>query len=459
MARRPPSNVRLTNSALSVLAVGCVLLTVLQAVYTVACRTLDKNGNLLAVCVVFAAAFLVIRLKASRRAKARVLFGLYALGMVELGLQGFSVFGVIPRVHNYEHIPYGRVYWRKEGYGHALMNRYGWHYPAFRLEAGQTRIAIIGDSFVQAVQVGRSENMGVRLAEMLRRDSRSGPREVMCLGLSAIGPAQYLEIMEYSLRHFDVHDFIIVICVGNDFRNSSVAVQSAGDASEYLYYRLDGDGQPVVCPESVRVQQVFRRKLDVNHAPLIAAIPRILKSHVLSPEVLSEIRKGAKERWRARERQQRASGTPADFAQELQLLGLDGFVFEKAASPAAVEATAIVHGLLLKCREITRRNGATLRLVTVPFFPQRFYLDPSEADWDTDFGRHDTALPERQLKAFCAENGIDFLPMCETMRADGLTPAEIRRFYFKNGSGHLTQQGHAYFAGALHKAFYGAQTR
>jgi hypothetical protein len=58
------------------------------------------------------------------------------------------------------------------------------------------------------------------------------------------------------------------------------------------------------------------------------------------------------------------------------------------------------------------------------------------------------------LVAWARARGIEILALAERMRLDGLASDEIESFYF-GGTGHFTEAGHAYVAGAMARAFFG----
>src|SRR5437867_3952530 len=75
---------------------------------------------------------------------------LLMLGLVEVLLEGAGWLGLVPGVNTNQKVPFGRVYWTAEGRGNSIRNRFGWHYPEFDVQASR-RVAVIGDSFVEAI--------------------------------------------------------------------------------------------------------------------------------------------------------------------------------------------------------------------------------------------------------------------------------------------------------------------
>ena len=168
---------------------------------------------LLAALTLLAAPFLL-----RPRFKQNLLLGLISLLVIELFLEGLGWAGLLPGVNTKIRLPWGRVYWTTEGHGNSIRNRHGWYYPEFNL-AATNRIALIGDSFVEAVEVHRRDNLGVKLGENL-----AGPWKnysVLSLGNHGTGPAQYFEVLQYAQRQFQVREAVMVIYLGNDISDCS----------------------------------------------------------------------------------------------------------------------------------------------------------------------------------------------------------------------------------------------
>jgi hypothetical protein len=98
------------------------------------------------------------------------------------------------------------------------INADGWNsiHPAYPEARGaRQRIAVIGDSYVEAFQVNPAESMAARLETLL------GPArfEVFSFGISASPLSHYLHVARYVTRTFHP-DAIVVVIVHNDFVES-----------------------------------------------------------------------------------------------------------------------------------------------------------------------------------------------------------------------------------------------
>ena len=98
------------------------------------------------------------------------------------------------------------------------INADGWNsiHPAYPQARGaRQRIAVIGDSYVEAFQVNPSESMATRLETLL------GPArfEVFSFGISGAPLSHYLHVARYVMRTFHP-DAVVVVVVHNDFIES-----------------------------------------------------------------------------------------------------------------------------------------------------------------------------------------------------------------------------------------------
>jgi hypothetical protein len=119
------------------------------------------------------------------------------------------------------------------------INGQGWNsgigdYSVAR-RPGVPRIAIVGDSFVEAFQVRYDRSVGERLAANLGRDG--GPVEVYRFGISGAPLSQYLQIIEHEVVRYRP-DWIVVVIIHNDF-GESYKFQSGRYTSSFLKLRVE----------------------------------------------------------------------------------------------------------------------------------------------------------------------------------------------------------------------------
>jgi len=122
------------------------------------------------------------------------------------------------------------------------INDDGWNSAieyAHARSPGRRRIVVIGDSYVEAIQVDPTESAGAVLRALLH-DSV----DVYTLGISSAPLSQYLQMARYAARTFHP-DVIVVNVVHNDFDQS---VRTLSPTPWFLQFAPDRDGVREVAP-------------------------------------------------------------------------------------------------------------------------------------------------------------------------------------------------------------------
>jgi hypothetical protein len=120
------------------------------------------------------------------------------------------------------------------------INAQGWNSPlpdyAVDRQAGVKRIAVVGDSFVEALQVPVGATFAERMGQGM---SAGGPVETLRFGISGAPLSQYVQMVEREAARFHP-DVIIVLLVHNDFDESFVFKQGRYTSSFLKFDVKDG---------------------------------------------------------------------------------------------------------------------------------------------------------------------------------------------------------------------------
>lgn len=138
-------------------------------------------------------------------------------------------------------------WWTEEGRGFVEVNSAGMRdsreYP-MPVPADVIRIALIGDSFVEALQVNE-EDAHFRLLEGLLNERCAVPGgqrvEVLPFGVSGHGVPQYLRTWQNRAVPLGATAGVIVVTTGNDWRNASRSLE--GDPYRPYLIRSESTGQ------------------------------------------------------------------------------------------------------------------------------------------------------------------------------------------------------------------------
>lgn len=121
-------------------------------------------------------------------------------------------------------------WWRKEGAAYIRINRNGFRHgertPA--KPPGTWRVAVLGDSFIEAFQVPDEQTFCAQLERRLQSCSALADRrvEVLNFGVSGYGTAQELLMLRHYVWQYEPDLVLMAVFPGNDLRNNSAELES-----------------------------------------------------------------------------------------------------------------------------------------------------------------------------------------------------------------------------------------
>ncbi len=290
------------------------------------------------------------------------------------------------------------------------------------------RVAVLGDSFVEALQVAAD----ARFTDVLARDLAQDPAfagkrvRVMNFGMSGYGTGQELLVLRDRVAKYRPDLVVLSFLTGNDLSDNSSALRPH---KQRPFFTLDADGN---------------LKLDDSYLDWVKSEDR-LKTVALYKladwsrivQLVYRVRKNLQSR--AEEARIRARGD--DQPREV---GLDVQMYEEPKTDAWREAWDITEHLLLAVDEETKKLGARLLVVTLSNGDQ-VHPDAAERAKLTDrLGVDDLFYPDRRVAAFCDAHHIPVLMLAPKF----LEYAEADHAYlhgFPNvnlGGGHWNELGH-----------------
>lgn len=403
--------------------------------------------------------------KGKQRWRRIIAYPLIALAVIEAALQLVVWIGFLPGTHviGGDFVPYEKIYNNAQGFRNDFANRKGWTFPDSEMDDEKKRILMVGGSFVQAIQVEPEQQVSTYLSEMINgtENSQDEHTELITIGLPGFGPTPFLyDVALIEVPDILTYDEIVVLFhLGDDF-------QSPIYENNAIVYTIGENGEVDVHPDDARLRH------DLTHyylrGYLSFQIVETLRSNYLTPKVVSSFFSG-----------QNGGEEASDF-DFTRLVGFvtsnyalnepghagikstdqesitqgNNFLFKDAGNEGFQEAMIIADSILKTAQEITSSNGVTLRIVTVPVFPEVFYSTYQDKSWQPVVGEYDLFKPELALVDIAEKYQIPVLPMGEYMLNEQLTVEEIRDLYLENGVGHFSPEGHAYFANAINECFY-----
>ncbi len=142
------------------------------------------------------------------------------------------------------HIPGKQVIWRLEGFSDNRMNSAGLRDSehAINKEPGVYRIALLGDSFVEALQVDLNQTFGKILEAKLNQSHRNKHYEVINFGCGAYSTGQ--ECLQYQSQVAQYKpDAIVLFYNRGDSMESIVKQKERKRALPRPYFYIDQDGR------------------------------------------------------------------------------------------------------------------------------------------------------------------------------------------------------------------------
>jgi hypothetical protein len=182
---------------------------------------------------------------------AEIVFSIAGIGESEY-LRPDPVCGVAP-------MPNKHVTWRKEGFARLQFNSMGMQDGERQLAKppGVRRIAVVGDSYVEAVQVDRSQNFCTLLEKSLNKRLPMRKWEVLNFGVAASNLGQiYLRMRE---RAFMFHPDIVVVPIRVDATFELIPKPKADFLTARPTFYIDDNGN---LAEDRRIMQAWQHSAE-----------------------------------------------------------------------------------------------------------------------------------------------------------------------------------------------------
>lgn len=298
------------------------------------------------------------------------------------------------------------------------------------------RIAALGDSYVEALQVPIENTLTANLEQKMRAKGLAA--EALNLGVSGYGTGrEYLMLREYGVKYNP--DLVLMFFVGNDLLNNNGRLEGL----PYVPYPLlrpdgnlsrDGAGEP-------RFTQIHDSSSPFS---LVTAFLgqysnayRFFRTMFeRSPTIHSLLfRFGI------------TSTPPASGRPRRDNLGLFE-IYRVAENDSLSESWRLTEALLLEVKRLSDKHRARFAVVLVPA-PWEVYPE----DWEQMLrrmppgiaGELDLNKPSRRMVNFLDSRGIAYVDLLPAFRAKAATSPRL----FFRGDNHWTAEGHALAADQL----------
>lgn len=319
----------------------------------------------------------------------------------------------------------------KEGHAFVRINSDGMRDDERSLikPQGVFRIALLGDSYIEARQVPLEATIGAvmenRLRECAALDGR--PVEVLNFGVSGYGTTQELQSLRYHASTYSPDWVVLGFLAGNDLRDNSIELSTNRVAPFYVLH-----------DEKITLDLSFlERDGYLKRRSTLWRFAAVASDHLRLLQLLNE--------WKNRAAARRTAAQLESSAHQADLgdLGLDGFVFREPQGEAQQRAWIITEAVLRLFQQEMSSRGMRLLVVSLSSGIQ---LDPDPEVRRLaaeQLGVDDLFYAERRLTDFAARAEIDFLALAPGMQEYAeRQQAYLHGFDDSPGRGHWNSSGH-----------------
>ncbi len=383
-----------------------------------------------------------------------VILGLAVGALIgEVALRGvgysFPEFYQLDQNRGYALRPGMAGWYRKEGAAFITINSEGLRdrERSIAKPADTFRIAILGDSYPEALQVPLENAFWMVMENRLQECGVFGQKkvEVINLGVSGYGTAQQLITLREHVWKYSPDIVLLTITTNNDVTDNSRTLKK----TDQIPYFIHRDGK-LVLDDSFKSNRGFLFKQT-----FIARVGRWFRD---SSRLIQAISQGQRA-WRLRRAASNtglnllpvahAGESERDLVAASQELGVDNLVYREMDDPVWRDAWSVTESLIRLMREEVEAKGARFLVVTLSNGPQVHPDINVRKDFMQRFLVQDIFYPDQRLKEFSDRHGVQLLMLAPELQAYADQHQEFLHGFNGNpGSGHWNITGHR-VAGAL----------
>ena len=142
----------------------------------------------------------------------------------------------LDRTIGFKHFPDKRVTWRSEGFSQSYFDADGMRDPGLTVEkpAGVYRVALLGDSMVEGLQVPVEQTFGQLVERQINKDSAAVGKKIQVVNFANSGYSTAQEYLELKDKVFKYHPDLVVLGYMSDMlRNWSPPDQTITNVRPY----------------------------------------------------------------------------------------------------------------------------------------------------------------------------------------------------------------------------------
>lgn len=340
-------------------------------------------------------------------------------------------------------------WYRKEGEAYISINSDGFrdreHSIAKR--PGAFRIAVLGDSYPEALSVSQAEAFWSVMERKLQECKAFGGKqiEVLNFGVSGYGTAQQLLTLRERVWKYSPDLIMLAITTNNDITDNIRELKKTDQIPYFVYKdnQLSLDDSFKSAPSFVRRQSAinrFGRWLRDNSRVAQAAVAG---HHAFKIQLAS---------WRNPKRQAAQPDRPQAMGEATQRedqlsrseeLGTDNLVYLAPGNAVWKDAWRVTEGLILKMRDEVKSAGSRFVVVTLSNGPQVLPQPKVREALERRLGITDIFYPDKRVAAVGEREGIPVITLAPEMQKTAEESGVFLHGFGANiGNGHWNAAGH-----------------
>jgi hypothetical protein len=330
---------------------------------------------------------------------ALILFGIVlALAVLDVGVRianrRFPYFYCYDAARGWALNPGAHGEYMREGHAYLRINHDGFRGPDYprAKPADVIRVAVLGDSYVEAMQVAEDQTFTSVLGHSLTAGSalRGKRVEALNFGIDGYGTAQELLTLRDRVWAYLPDVVVLAIFLGNDIRNNSVVLE--GDQCR-PFYEIDGDHLkltgPFITSRSYRLW--CEARFDYRDLRLIDFFKNALDLAF--------------------------HGSEAPTAEHPVERAINYSIYAPPTDPAWRDAWAITERLITLTRDEAVRHGAMFLAVTEDIGIQVWPDPAARSRFEKRLGVKDLFYPDRRIAALGQREGFAVLTLAQPLQA------------------------------------------
>jgi hypothetical protein len=290
------------------------------------------------------------------------------------------------------------------------------------------RIAVLGDSYSEAMQVALEQAYWALLPQQLAACGlQPGKRiEVLNFGVSGYGTAQEQVMLEARAMRYRPDLVLLQFTNGNDVKDNSSALS---DEKTRPFFTVDADG--TLRPDASFASSASLRQHESAHFRLARSLADYSRVAQLVREVRSLPSIG----------RAHAAGAQDGGVEQ----GMEPMVLAPPRDQAWEEAWRITEALIRRMGDFAARNGARLVVVTVPYAVQVHPDRQLRQALQAKLGVPDLFYPDRRIAELARRSGILAVPLAPAMQPLAEASGALYHGFLNGGGmgrGHWNPTGH-----------------